>query len=143
MIVVVLFVVDNKPSVQLNSSNIYFNVSYFTFYVESNVSDVVDYQLSNSSNVLMSGRLFPGVVEEYTPLVPNNSVVNLSVWSDLYYFNVSSCNISMNFSHCRTNVFRKAVDYSIVFSNESLSFFGVDGLVQKPFVCFFLGLSCV
>lgn len=137
-----LYVSDHKSLDVKNDSNITQNVSYFVFYVESNALGTVSYELDNSSTVLMSGLLFPNAVEEYTPMVANASIVNLSIWSDEYYFNVSSCNISMNLSHCRTDVFRKALNYSLSFSEGNLSFSVSSGsVVQSPLICFFWGFN--
>jgi len=130
--------VSDKPIESNNSTNVSQNISYFTFYIESNNLDVVNYQLSNSSNILMSGQLFSGVVEEYTPMVANSTIVNLSIWSDQYYFNVSECNISVNASHCIVNVSRKALDYTMTFNESSLTFNNINGsIIQFPLICFF------
>lgn len=138
VIVIVLYVSDDKPIPSNNSSNITQNISYFTFYVESNNLDVVNYQLSNDSNILMSGQLFPNIVEECRVTVPNASILNLSVWSDKYYFNSSLCNISVNASHCVTNVYLKAYDYSFSVNSSSIVFNVFNGsIVQRPLFCFF------
>ena len=83
-----------------------------------------------------SGLFFPDKFEFYRGGVAENSTILLEAWSDLYYYNSTICNVSFELYPCKISLLRKAVDYSVNFSKDSLTINISDGYLQKPKICF-------
>lgn len=96
---------------------------------------LVSYEVSNSSGVVRRGVMFDGVVERLGGVSGNSSVL-LSGWSDVYYFNETSCFVSKNNSFCVVGLARKDFGYDFFLNGSGLGFVVGDGVVQSPLVCF-------
>jgi hypothetical protein len=131
MLVIFLHGRSEPVVVPLNVSG---NITYFNITVSSNALSNINYVLFNDSALLVSGVLFPRFFEEFHG-VPENSSVNLSGWSNEYYFNATACNITRNKMDCRVGLKLKALDYSLSLSSSELVVDAGNASVQLPIIC--------
>lgn len=135
IVVVVILFVQSKPDVE-PVGNLTVNKTYFDIYVHSSALTPITYALSNDSALLIKGTLHdPSVIEEYHG-VEANSTLQLFGWSDEYYTNMTLCNVSINKTHCFLSLDRKAKNYQLYLSEQSLTVYNVDGVIQNPIICF-------
>ena len=85
----------------------------------------------------MSGFLFPGVLEFVDGVGFNDSVL-LLVGGDGFYANVSNCSVVVDNFTCGVGLRRKAVDFRVLWLNESVFLvnFSSGGVLQSPLFCF-------
>lgn len=118
-IVLLIIFLNGKDEVR-PEQNATVNKTYYNISVAVNASSLVTYELANDTDVLLRGQLFPDAVEEYRVGVEANTTVKLSAWSENYYWNSSTCNITYNDFPCRVGLKQKAVGYEVNLSRSAL-----------------------
>ena len=134
LLILVYVNVTEKPAPKFNtSSNV--NITYFSIMLESNADTKISYILSNSTQMLMRGTITKGIIEQYKN-IPENQTVNLTGYSENYYYNTTICNITENNQVCSILLKKKALNFTAVLTNESLFIKTDNQTIQNPTICF-------
>lgn len=112
------------------------NKTYFNVTLASTASETVNYTLSNASGVILNGFLLSNIVEHYG-VIENSTNITLAAYSLGYYYNSTSCNITMNDQLCKVSLKLKANDYVLNLTPYDVFINVSQGAIQAPIlICF-------
>lgn len=108
------------------------NITYWNITISTNANSKVNYILSNQTNFLVKGMIFPNIKELYEKGIENNTNITLLGYSEAYYMNITTCTILKNKQDCRINMKEKALDYDITLTPDYVIIDPKNKTIQAP-----------
>jgi hypothetical protein len=137
VVMVVILIKGKEEPIKQDTIPINVTKTYFNITIQSNARLQIFYTLSNETEVLVKGILFPDRIENYDRGIEANTSVILEGYSDEYYYGKKICKVTKNDFVCRVDLVAKAVGYTVFLSNESVVIEPFNLTLQSPvLVCF-------